>query len=128
MLTFCEYMDRVLYGPAGYYSSGAAKSGKSGDYFTAPDVGPVFGQLLAAIFEEWEKRLRVDPFFVVEAGAGIGRLSQDILKAHPFHYAVVERSESRRKILQSLPLALDVFPDFDAFNASPLKAFSLEMN
>ena len=41
MLTFAEYMDRVLYGPKGYYATGQARSGREGDYFTAPDVGPV---------------------------------------------------------------------------------------
>ena len=121
MLTFADYMDRVLYGPAGYYSSGAAKSGKAGDYFTAPDVGPVFGQLLASIFQEWEKRLGLERFTIIEAGAGEGRLSQDILKAHPFRYAVIERSESRRKILESLPLKVDVSSGFDAGQSQTLE-------
>src|SRR5580704_4410229 len=35
VITFAEYMNRMLYGPAGYYSTGTAKSGKTGDYFTA---------------------------------------------------------------------------------------------
>ena len=49
MTTFCDYMEQALYGPAGYYSSGIAKSGKAGDYFTASDAGPAFGLLLAAL-------------------------------------------------------------------------------
>ena len=39
----------MLYGPAGYYfEAGIAKSGKAGDYFTAPDVGPGFWTELLA--------------------------------------------------------------------------------
>ena len=80
MPTFCEYMERALYGPAGYYSAGAAKSGQQGDYFTAPDVGAVFGQLLALIFADWEQKLALPEFTLVEVGAGEGRLAKDILE------------------------------------------------
>ena len=84
MRTFAEHMEQVLYGPGGYYSSGAARSGKAGDYFTAPDVGPVFGRLLAEIFRSWKDKLQADPFTLVEAGAGEGRLAADILEAGSF--------------------------------------------
>ena len=101
MITFAEYMDRLLYGPAGYYSPGTAKSGKAGDYFTAPDVGPVFGQLLAEIFKSWSEKLRNQIHFsVIEAGAGEGQLARDILKAHPFRYIAIERSVARRELLK----------------------------
>jgi len=95
-------MDRMLYGPAGYYSSGAAKSGKTGDYFTAPDVGPVFGRLLAEIFQGWREKLASEDFKIIEVGAGEGRLAGDILKSQPFPYLAVERSPVRQDVLKTL--------------------------
>ena len=55
--TFASYMEDALYGPDGYYATGRAASGRAGDYFTAPDVGPIFGQCPAAIFSKWQERL-----------------------------------------------------------------------
>jgi len=113
MHTFAKHMEQVLYGPTGYYSSDAVRSGKAGDYFTAPDVGPVFGQLLARIFENWQDRLKLDSFTLVEAGAGEGRLAQDILSARPFPYAVIERSPNRREILKKIS-GISVYPDLSS--------------
>jgi SAM-dependent MidA family methyltransferase len=115
MSTFCDYMEQALYGPTGYYSSGTAKSGKAGDYFTAPDVGPVFGQLLAEIFGGWKDKLGKDDFCLIEAGAGEGRLARDILACHPFRYVAVERSPVRRSYLERVrgeyPELLEVHAD-----------------
>lgn len=52
-----------------------------------------------AIWEEWE---RPDPFFIVEAGAGRGRLAQSILNSGPrcadaLRYVLVERSAELRE-------------------------------
>ncbi len=94
-------MEQALYGPAGYYSTGTAKSGKAGDYFTAPDVGKVFGQLLAETFQNWKERLGEPDFQVVEAGAGEGRLAADILASRPFPYRVIDKSSARRRLLES---------------------------
>jgi len=110
MDTFAQYMEQVLYGPEGYYSAGLAKSGKKGDYFTAPDVGRVFGQLLAEIFKTWQTRLGAGHFSIVEVGAGEGRLAADILAAHRFPYVAVERSAPRREALKELP-SVDVYSD-----------------
>lgn len=116
-MTFAEYMDEMLYGPVGYYSSGVAKSGKSGDYFTAPDVGEAFGVLLAEIFQDWRKRLGGSDFQLIEVGAGEGRLAQDILTRHPFRYVAVERSPVRRSFLTKIQKghgALEVEANLDA--------------
>ena len=101
-MTFKDYMNRILYGPAGYYSTGTAKSGKAGDYFTAPDVGPAFGRLLAQLFLAWKEKLRADSFTLIEVGAGEGRLAADILKTHPFRYRAIDRSAARGEILKTL--------------------------
>ena len=120
-MTFAEYMEQALYGPDGYYSSGKARSGRDGDYFTAPDVGPALGKCLAAIFAGWQKRLSADPFHLIEAGAGEGALAQAVQSALPaqgFRYTAVERSPVRRQKLRSF--SLDVRSDVGSFETAPV--------
>jgi SAM-dependent MidA family methyltransferase len=91
-LTVAAFMDLALYDTAlGYYARAAQRSGRAGDFFTSVDVGPVFGDLLALQIMEMAELLGVPPaeavehrspwFDLVEAGAGNGRLSADILRA-----------------------------------------------
>jgi SAM-dependent MidA family methyltransferase len=100
-LTVAAFMDLALYhSEFGYYARAAQRSGRAGDFFTSVDVGAMFGdlleiqiaemaELLAGITVENEGRaqptaLSADPvsvFELVEAGAGNGRLSADILRA-----------------------------------------------
>jgi len=48
-LPFLDYMALALYTPGlGYYMAGAPKFGAEGDFVTAPELSPVFGQCLAA--------------------------------------------------------------------------------
>ena len=93
-------MELALYHPEfGYYARAGQRSGRAGDFFTSVDVGPLFGELLAAqiaeMFALLESRIpnpgsRLD---LLEAGAGNGRLSADILRAgraqHPVFYDAV---------------------------------------
>ena len=47
-IPFSEFMNIALYQPAqGYYSGGLQKFGQQGDFITAPEVSPLFGQCLA---------------------------------------------------------------------------------
>jgi len=82
-VSFAWFMEQALYHPEhGYYSSGRAKLGRSGDYFTNVSVGPIFGRLLALQFQEiWETLGRPDDFAIVEQGAHNGDLAGDILEA-----------------------------------------------
>jgi SAM-dependent MidA family methyltransferase len=100
-------MDLALYAPgAGYYARATQRSGRTGDFFTSVDVGPLFGELLAIQFAEMRRLVRTDrPVDLVEAGAGNGRLMRDVLdawlKADPSGYAalrihLVERSDAAR--------------------------------
>src|SRR5258707_10640921 len=89
-------MDLALYDPElGYYARAAQRSGRAGDFFTSVDVGPVFGELLAVQILEMARLLAPrapspEPRFdLVEAGAGNGRLSADILRAIRRHDAAV---------------------------------------
>lgn len=103
-ITVAEFMEIALYDPAhGYYAGAAQRSGRAGDFFTSVDVGPLFGELIAVQLEEMWRLLGCGAFDLVEAGAGNGRLTNDILDAaardFPGFYAsiavtLVERSEA----------------------------------
>ena len=73
-------MELALYdSEAGYYARAAQRSGRAGDFFTSVDVGPLFGELLA--IQIIEMCGIANAFDLVEAAAGNGRLSADILRA-----------------------------------------------
>ena len=79
-ITFAEFMELALFWPhGGYYLSGEP-IGPAGDFYTSPQVHPVFGTLLAIqLFQMWELLDHPDPFTVVELGAGNGLLSRNVL-------------------------------------------------
>ncbi|HXE75175.1 MAG TPA: SAM-dependent methyltransferase [Candidatus Xenobia bacterium] len=81
-LTFAAYMEACLYHPEhGYYSQGRSARGR-GDYFTSPDVGPLFARLLLVQLREmWEALGRPPRFDLVECGAGRGCLAAQLLAA-----------------------------------------------
>jgi SAM-dependent MidA family methyltransferase len=97
-IPFGELVELALYGPGGFFTSGGGAGRAGRDFVTSPTVGPLFGACVArAVDREWDRRGRPDPFLVVEAGAGDGRLALDVLRAAPactpaLHYVVVERS------------------------------------
>ena len=80
-------MDFALYdNQFGYYARAAQRSGRAGDFFTSVDVGSLFGELLEVQLAEMHQILQTSDFRfqildLVEAGAGNGRLSADILHA-----------------------------------------------
>lgn len=79
-LTFAEYMRMALYEPGyGYYVTGPAKMGWTGDYFTSTDVSELFANCLGRqLFQFWEKLKRPAPFLVLEQGAGRGHLAEGV--------------------------------------------------
>jgi SAM-dependent MidA family methyltransferase len=79
-MTVAAFMDLALYdSELGYYARAAQRSGRAGDFFTSVDVGPLFGELLESQLGEMADML--PRFDLVEAGAGNGRLSADVLRA-----------------------------------------------
>ena len=78
-ITFAEFMELALFwSQGGYYLSGDP-IGHAGDFYTSPQVHPVFGMLLAIqLFQMWELLDCPDPFTVVELGAGNGLLCRDL--------------------------------------------------
>jgi SAM-dependent MidA family methyltransferase len=93
-------MEAALYDPAeGFFATG---QGARRDFVTSPELGSLFGTCVArALDEYWRALDEPDPFLVVEAGAGNGRLASDVLRAAPacgpaLRYVLVERSASLR--------------------------------
>jgi SAM-dependent MidA family methyltransferase len=71
-------MECALYAPGlGYYSSALQKFGSGGDFITAPELSPLFGQCLAT---QIAQLMTLSAPHVLEAGAGSGRLAADLLQ------------------------------------------------
>jgi SAM-dependent MidA family methyltransferase len=81
-ITFAEFMGIALYWPdGGYYTSGAA-FGPDGDFYTAPLTHPAFGALVARQIDDMRLAAGVPHrWWVVEPGAGLGRLAADVIAA-----------------------------------------------
>jgi len=80
-ITFGEYMSLCLYHPEhGYYMQDRERTGVQGDYFTSPDLHPIFARLTAhQAVEMWEIMGRPAPFAWVEMGAGRGWFARDFV-------------------------------------------------
>src|SRR6478609_8976380 len=105
---FDAFLDLALYGEGGFFTRarGAGRAGR--DFVTSPEVGPLFGVLVARALDGWWRDAGApDPFLVIEAGAGRGRLPRDVLGASPdcasaLRYVLVERSPALRAAQQEL--------------------------
>jgi SAM-dependent MidA family methyltransferase len=71
-ITFRRFMETALYHPEhGYYRRAQDPFGKAGDFFTAEQIQPVFGILMAARIRDLFHAMGAPPdFTVVELGAG----------------------------------------------------------
>jgi SAM-dependent MidA family methyltransferase len=119
-ISFSRYMEQALYAPGlGYYSGGAAKLGKDGDFTTAPEITPLFGETLAHVAADLMAKSAPQ---IIEFGAGTGKLAYDILHELSamgvaiHRYSIVELSGELRarqkEILRGFPQVtwLDQFP------------------
>ena len=70
-IPFDAFVEGALYGPDGFFEQGRG-AGRAGTRLRdQPEIGPLFGALVARALDGWWRELgRLDPFFVVEAGAG----------------------------------------------------------
>lgn len=102
-MAFSRYMELALYHPElGFYAAGGA--GRRRDFITSPEVGPLFGAVMAnAIDHWWREAGRPDEFVVVDAGAGPGALARTVLRcdlecASALRYLTVESSTRQREL------------------------------
>jgi SAM-dependent MidA family methyltransferase len=128
-LPFDQYMDLALYEPGlGYYSAGAGKLGAGGDFTTAPEISPLFGQCLARHCAEVLEACGGAE--VLEIGAGTGRLALDVLTGMralgvpPVRYRILEvsadlRQRQRELLARLAPQLLECVEWLDAPPAHP---------
>ncbi|SFR10076.1 class I SAM-dependent methyltransferase [Desulfoscipio geothermicus] len=111
-ITFARFMEQALYHPElGYYTSPGTQIGRTGDFYTAPTVSPLFGAVLARQFHEmWRLAGCPSSWALVEYGPGTGVLARDITSAvyrnHPefrtaLDYYLIEISPALRKCQQN---------------------------
>jgi SAM-dependent MidA family methyltransferase len=109
-INFAQLMDAALYTPGlGYYSGGAKKFGLSGDFVTAPEISPLFAQVIARQAQQVLNVLQLQnkPGDILELGAGTGRLAKDLLlelaklEQLPTRYMILEVSAHLREVQQS---------------------------
>jgi SAM-dependent MidA family methyltransferase len=112
-------VEQLLYGDGGFFASGAG-AGRRADFITSPEIGPLFGAVVArALDAEWTRLGSPDPFVVVEAAAGRGALVRAIVDAAPaclpaLRYVCVERSAALRERISEL---VPVEPAANVFGA-----------
>ncbi len=80
-MTFRDFMTRALVDPLhGYYTKNARIGFDGGDFYTAPELSPVFALLLTQQIMELDEALNhPSEFYLMEAGPGNGTLMRDIL-------------------------------------------------
>lgn len=109
-------MEIALYGDHGFYSGGG-RAGRRGDFLTSPEVGPLFGAVLARMVDaRWRELGEPSLFTVVDAGAGPGTLSRAILAAEPacsraLELIAVETSTNQREQHPVGIISMDRMPD-----------------
>ena len=108
-IPFDAFVDAALYGEGGFFASGRG-AGRAGARLRDQPRGRAAVRRVGrarALDGWWEELGRPDPFFVVEAGAGRGRLAADVLAAAPraaraLRYVLVERSAALRDAQREL--------------------------
>ncbi len=109
MERFDQYMERVLYGPDGFYTTGRGVAGRrGGDFITSPEVGPLFGLLIGRWLDGvWDDVGRPESFPVIDMGSGPGTLAKAIERSQPRCGAAMHISSSDVADPTSAPTSLE---------------------
>ena len=116
-ISFNQFMQLALYGDAGFYTTTGQAGRRGGDFITSPEVGPLFGTVIARYLDEcWQKLGSPSKFDVVECGAGPGTLARSILAAKPrclqaINYVAVEVSAAQRALHPKGVESRETMPD-----------------
>lgn len=113
VISFRDFMEMALYHPDyGYYTCRDEKIGGFGDYYTASELDPIFGHLLAKQFIEiYQNYFFAEDFHIVEIGSGKGYLLYDVISYikennedifHKIKFISVEKSPYHRELQQNL--------------------------
>lgn len=112
------FVEAALYDEdAGFYATGG-RAGRRGDFLTAPEVGPLFGAVVARAIDAWWAAAGRPPSFVVEEwGAGPGTLARAVVAAAPevlasgaLRWVAVERAVAQRALHPEHPQLASVAP------------------
>ena len=112
-----EYVEACLYHPAdGFYMRGGRAGAAGGHFLTSPEVGPLFGAVLARALDSWWIELGCPKAFTVfDWGAGPGTLARTVLAASPqcasagaLRWIAVERSAAQREVHPVHPVVTGV--------------------
>jgi SAM-dependent MidA family methyltransferase len=116
-IRFDEFMRIALYGEHGFYTT-SGQAGRRGDFITSPEVGPLFGVVMARWIEsEWHRLGEPEDFTIIDCGAGPGTLARAVLATAPRwrdHYVAVEVSQQQRQQHPSGVLSLPELPAVEA--------------
>ncbi len=116
-IPFNQFMNISLYGENGFYTNSGKAGRRGGDFITSPEVGPLFGTVIARYLDEcWQKLGSPAKFDVVECGAGPGTLARSILAAKPrclqaLNYVAVEVSAAQRELHPKGVESRETMPD-----------------
>jgi SAM-dependent MidA family methyltransferase len=116
-IPFNQFMNISLYGDAGFYTTTGQAGRRGGDFITSPEVGPLFGTVIARYLDEcWQKLGSPTKFDVVECGAGPGTLARSIFAAKPrclqaLNYVAVEVSAAQRMLHPKGVESRETMPD-----------------
>jgi SAM-dependent MidA family methyltransferase len=116
-IPFNQFMQISLYGENGFYTNSGKAGRRGGDFITSPEVGPLFGTVIARYLDEcWQKLGSPTKFDVVECGAGPGTLARSILAAKPrclqaLNYVAVEVSAAQRTLHPKGVESRETMPD-----------------
>ncbi len=146
MLRFDRFMEEALYHPERGYYERLSSLGRTGDFYTAPSLHPLFGWTLARFVTPVLKGMERP--VVVEAGAGLGDLAGAALdfwrRFHPdlygrLEYRILERSRHLRarqrdrladhprvRFVETLEPFTGVFWANEVLDAFPVRVFRRE--
>lgn len=82
LIRFDEYQERCLYDPDHGFFTRSGGAGRRGDFITSPEIGPLFGEVLANMARSlWEEMGRPADFQIIDVGAGRGALVASMRRA-----------------------------------------------
>jgi len=117
-ITFDRFTELCLYHPDfGYYTTKRVKALPGEDFFTAPELSPVFGKVVARHLEKISQEKGI-PLNILELGGGKGFLAKDLLELLPVeNYLILEKSEVARKVIPGVKVVgnLEEIEEFSGF-------------